>query len=55
MAAMIGRSSNQTRNDWDFGSVNLEYRYQHISNANLAHRNLGVNAHGPMLAVSFFF
>lgn len=36
-------------------SVNLEYRYQHISNANLADRNLGVNAHGPMLAVSFFF
>jgi lipid A 3-O-deacylase len=36
-------------------SVNLEYRYQHISNANLADRNLGVNAHGPILAVSFFF
>ena len=36
-------------------SVNLEYRYQHISNANMADRNLGVNAHGPMLAVSFFF
>jgi len=36
-------------------SVNLEYRYQHISNANLADRNLNVNAHGPMLAMSFFF
>ena len=36
-------------------SVNVEYRYQHISNANMADRNLGVNAHGPMLAVSFFF
>lgn len=36
-------------------SVNLEYRYQHISNANMADRNLGVNAHGPMLAVSYFF
>jgi len=36
-------------------SVNLEYRYQHISNANMADRNLGVNAHGPMLAVSYLF
>jgi len=38
--------------DW---SVNLECRYQHISNANLSSRNLGVNAIGPMLSVSFWF
>jgi hypothetical protein len=36
-------------------SVNLEYRYQHISNADLSPRNLGVNAEGPMLSVSCFF
>jgi opacity protein-like surface antigen len=36
-------------------SVNLEYRYQHISNARLARQDLGVNAHGPMLGVSYFF
>jgi opacity protein-like surface antigen len=27
-------------------SVNLEYRYQHISNAGLGSRNLGINAQG---------
>src|SRR5206468_1803304 len=36
-------------------SLNLEYRYQHISNANLGHHNLGINGHGPILGVSFFF
>ncbi len=36
-------------------SVNLEYRYQHLSNANLGHHNLGINAHGPLLGVSYFF
>jgi len=36
-------------------SLSLEYRYQHISNANLAHRNVGINAHGPVLGLSFFF
>jgi len=36
-------------------SVNLEYRYQHISDDNLSSRNLGVNADGPMLSVSYFF
>lgn len=36
-------------------SVNLEYRYQHISNANMSSRNLGVNADGPMLSISHFF
>lgn len=38
--------------DW---SVNLEYRYQHISNANLSSRNVGVNADGPVLSLSCFF
>ena len=36
-------------------SVNLEYRYQHISNAKLSSRDLGVNAQGPILGISFFF
>jgi opacity protein-like surface antigen len=36
-------------------SVNLEYRYQHISNARMSNNDLGVNAHGPMLGLSFFF
>jgi opacity protein-like surface antigen len=36
-------------------SVAMEYRYQHISNANLGKKNLGINAHGPILGVSFFF
>ena len=36
-------------------ALNLEYRYQHISNANLAPKNLGINAHGPMLGISLFF
>jgi opacity protein-like surface antigen len=36
-------------------SVNAEYRYQHISNANLSSRNVGVNADGPVLSLSYFF
>lgn len=36
-------------------SLNLEYRYQHISNANLCEHNIGVNAQGPILGVSYFF
>jgi opacity protein-like surface antigen len=36
-------------------SLNLEYRYQHISNANMSSHNQGVNADGPMLSVSYFF
>lgn len=36
-------------------SVNLEYRYQHVSNADLARHNLGVNSQGVMLGVSYFF
>ena len=33
----------------------LEYRYQHISNANSGAHNLGINAHGPILGVSYLF
>jgi opacity protein-like surface antigen len=40
------------RPDW---SVNLEYRYQHISDANLTPHNLGVDAGGPMFSISHFF
>jgi opacity protein-like surface antigen len=36
-------------------SISLEFRYQHISNANVNHRNLGINAAGPILGVSYFF
>ena len=36
-------------------SLNLEYRYEHISDANLGGRNVGINAHGPMVGVSRFF
>jgi opacity protein-like surface antigen len=36
-------------------SLNLEYRFQHISNANLNRRNIGLNANGPLLGVSYFF
>jgi lipid A 3-O-deacylase len=36
-------------------SLNLEYRYQHISNADLGSRNLGINSQGPILGVSYFF
>jgi outer membrane protein X len=36
-------------------SLNLECRYQHISNADLSAHNQGVNALGPMLSVSYFF
>ncbi|PYJ08001.1 MAG: hypothetical protein DME25_02515 [Verrucomicrobia bacterium] len=36
-------------------SVALEYRYQHISNANTARKNLGINAQGPIISVSYFF
>jgi len=36
-------------------SLNLEYRYQHISNANLGPHNLGINSHGPILGFSYFF
>jgi Lipid A 3-O-deacylase (PagL) len=36
-------------------SVNIEYRYQHISNADMARHNLGINAQGAILGVSYFF
>ena len=36
-------------------SLSLEYRYQHISNADLGPKNLGINAGGPILGVSYFF
>lgn len=36
-------------------ALSLELRYQHISNANLSHNNLGVNAAGPLLGVTCFF
>ena len=37
-------------------SLNVEYRFQHISNAGpLAESNIGVNAGGPSAGVSFFF
>jgi hypothetical protein len=36
-------------------SLNLEYRMQHISNANTGPHNLGINSHGPSLSASWFF
>jgi hypothetical protein len=36
-------------------AVSLEYRFQHISNADTAPHNLGINAHGPILGVSYLF
>jgi lipid A 3-O-deacylase len=36
-------------------SLNLEYRMQHISNANSGPHNLGINSHGPSLSASWFF
>ncbi len=36
-------------------SLNAEYRLQHISNADMWNRNIGVNASGPAVGVSFFF
>ena len=36
-------------------AMNLEYRFQHISNANMGQHNIGINADGPMLGVSWFF
>jgi opacity protein-like surface antigen len=36
-------------------SLNLECRYQHISNADMAEHNLGINAIGGLLSVSYFF
>lgn len=36
-------------------SLNLEYQFQHISNANLGKSNIGINAQGPILGISYFF
>ena len=36
-------------------SLNAEYRLQHISNADLWDHNIGINATGAALGVSFFF
>jgi opacity protein-like surface antigen len=36
-------------------SVNLEYQFQHISNANLGKSNIGINSQGPILGISYFF
>jgi opacity protein-like surface antigen len=36
-------------------ALSLEYRYTHISNANTGPKNVGINAQGPILGVSWFF
>ncbi len=36
-------------------SANLEYRYQHISNAGTSYPNVGINADGPVISLSYFF
>ena len=36
-------------------SMNIEYRFQHISNANLWSRNVGENTGGPVVGLSYFF
>ncbi len=36
-------------------ALNAEYRVQHISNADLWDHNVGVNASGPAVGVSYFF
>lgn len=35
--------------------LNLEFRYQHISNANTGVHNLGINSYGPILGISYLF
>jgi opacity protein-like surface antigen len=36
-------------------SLNAEFRFQHLSNANTGSRNIGINAIGPALGISWFF
>ena len=36
-------------------SLNAEFRFQHLSNANTGDRNIGINAIGPGLGISWFF
>jgi len=38
--------------DW---ALNIECRYQHISNARISNHDIGINAVGPTLGLSFFF
>jgi lipid A 3-O-deacylase len=38
--------------DW---SLNVECRYQHISNGTIAKHDVGINAVGPMIGLSYFF
>ena len=49
--ASVGTRYRITR-DW---SINVECRYQHTSNAHMAHPNLGIDAIGPVVSVSYFF
>jgi opacity protein-like surface antigen len=36
-------------------ALEFECRYQHISNAKIANRDVGINAVGPMIGLSYFF
>jgi opacity protein-like surface antigen len=36
-------------------SLNAEFRFQHLSNANTGDHNIGINAVGPGLGISWFF
>lgn len=36
-------------------ALDVEFLYQHISNATIARHDLGINAVGPMLGLSYFF
>jgi opacity protein-like surface antigen len=36
-------------------SLNVECRFQHLSNADTADRNIGINAIGPVIGLSWFF
>lgn len=36
-------------------ALDLECRYQHLSNATIANHDIGINAVGPMLGLSYFF
>ena len=36
-------------------ALHAEYRFQHISNANTAPHNLGINAHGPLVGLAWLF
>jgi lipid A 3-O-deacylase len=38
--------------DW---ALDMECRYQHISNATIAKHDIGINAVGPMVGISYFF